>query len=113
MEMREEQWELPDQPRGMDRAPAADLHLGTLVAVGRLLLVALNLAVIAQLAWLGGELGRTVVGLALAVAIADVAAALFLLRPSWPGRSDGVAMSRAEQRRQERLARRAERGEAG
>ena len=109
MQWREERWALPDQPRGSGMPPAVAVRLGTVQAVGLLLLAALNLAVIAQLAWLGGNLGRALVGLALAVAVADVAVALLLVRPWWLGWGEGTTMSRLEQRRQERLARRAER----
>ena len=42
--------------------------------------------------------------LAVAVATLDLAVTLVLVRPWWPGRGEGTTLSRAEQRRQERLA---------
>ena len=113
MKTREERWGLPSQPRGSGTPPAARLLPGTLSAVGLLLLVALNLALIGQLMWPPEDVGRALVALALAVAMFDLAVALLLVRPWWPGRAEGATMSRAEQRRQERLARRAERGGLG
>ena len=104
METRGERWRLPDQSWGSDPAPAADLLLAPAPAVVLLLLVALNLVMIAQLAWQGEGLGRAVVVLAVAVATLDLAVALLLVRPWWPGRGEGATLSRAEQRRQERLA---------
>ena len=102
-----------DESRGMDTAPTAEVPLGTVPAVGLLLLAALNLGIIAHLAWPGGTLGRAVVGLVLAMVAADVAVVLLLLRPWWPGWGERAAVSRVEQRRQERLARRAKGGGAG
>ena len=96
--------------RGMDTAPAADVPLGTVPAVGLLLLAAINLGTIGHLAWSDAALGRAAVGLVLAMVAADVAAVLLLLRPWWPGRGGRAAVSRVEQRRQERLARRAKGG---
>ena len=85
MERREERWRVPDQSWGSDTAPAADLALGAAPAVGLLLLAALNLALIGQLAWQGRDIGRAAVVLALAVVILDLAVALVLVRPWWPG----------------------------
>ena len=113
METREERRAVPSQPPARGTPPAAAARLGMVPAVGLLLLAALNLGIIAHLAWPGGTLGRAVVGLVLAVVVADVAAVLLLLRPWWPGRGERAAVSRVEQRRQERLARRAKGGGAG
>ena len=113
METRDERRGVPSQSAGSDTVPAADVRLGTMSAVSVLLLVALNLALIGQLMWPREDLGRALVGLALAVAILDLAVALLLVRPWWPGRGEGATKNRAEQRRQERLARRAERDGAG
>ena len=104
METRGERWRVPDQSWGSDPSPAADVTLGIAPAVGLLLLVALNLAMIAQLVRPGGEIGRALVVLAVAVATLDLAVTLVLVRPWWPGRGEGATMSRVEQRRQERLA---------
>ena len=109
METREERWALPSQPPGRDTPPAAAVRLGAALAVGLLLLAALNLAIIAQLARQGEVLAPVLVILAAAVAIVDMAVALVLPRPWWPGWGEDATMSRLEQRRQERLGRRAER----
>ena len=109
MQWREERWALPSQPRGKDTPPAVAVRLVAVPAAGLLLLAALNLAIIARLAWWGEGLTTVLVVLAVAVAIVDMAIVLLLLRPWWPARGEGATMGRAEQRRQERLARRAER----
>ena len=96
MEWREERWGLPDEPRGSNTARVADERLGTVPAVGLLLLVALNLAIIAQLAWRDEVLATVLVVLAAAVAILDLAVALLLVRTWWPGRDAGAVMRRVE-----------------
>ena len=113
MQWREERWALPSQSRGSDTPPAAAVRLDTVAAVGLLLLAALNLAIIAQLAWWGEGLAAVLVILAVAVAVIDMAVVLLLLRPWWPGRGERAVASRLERRRQERLGRHAERDGAG
>ena len=67
------------------------MRLGTVLAVGLLLLAALNLVVIALLGRSGEARAPVLAVLAAAVAIVDMVVVLLLLRPWWPGRQERLA----------------------